>query len=55
MRLLAHVARMTFETARYAVSTRRVAVLIVLVLGLALLAISVTAQTVAPLALYPFA
>lgn len=55
MRLIAHIIRLIYESIRYAVATRRAAVAIVLVLGLALLAITLTAQTVAPLALYPFA
>ena len=55
MRLIVHVFRLLFESLWYAVATRRVAVLLVLLIGLAMLAISLTAQTVAPLALYPFA
>ena len=55
MRLVVHLAKLFFETTRYAISTRRVSVILVLVLGLALVALSLTAQTVAPLALYPFA
>ena len=55
MRLVVHISRLLYESLRYALATRRIAVLLVLVVGLALLALSLTAQTVAPLALYPFA
>ncbi len=55
MRLIGHVLRLVFESLRYGFATRRLAVALVLILGLALLALALTAQTVAPLALYPFA
>jgi hypothetical protein len=55
MRLAVHLFRLTFESIRYAVATRRPAIAVVFILGLLLLALSLTAQAVAPLALYPFA
>lgn len=55
MRLAVHVTKLLVESVRFGISTRRVAVALVLLVGLALLALSLTAQTVAPLALYPFA
>jgi hypothetical protein len=53
--VIIHVARLVREGIAYSVSTRRASVAIVLVVGLLLLALSLTAQTVAPVALYPFA
>lgn len=55
MRLTIHLVKLLYETARFSVSTRSFSVLLLLVLGLIILALSLTAQTVAPLALYPFA
>lgn len=55
MRLISHLLRLGFEAIRYGFATRRMAVALVFILGLALLAAALTAQTVAPLALYPFA
>lgn len=55
MRLLVHITRLGMESIRYGMSTRRVGVAVVFILGIALLAIVLTAQTVAPVALYPFA
>ena len=55
MRLAVHLFRLLTGTFRYAMSTRRYSILAVLVLGLILLAVTATAQTAAPLLLYPFA
>lgn len=55
MRLIVHLVRMAFESIRYGLATRRMGVAVVFLLGLLLLAIALTAQTAAPLALYPFA
>ncbi|MCU1497028.1 MAG: hypothetical protein JWM47_981 [Acidimicrobiales bacterium] len=55
MRLVVHLCRLLYEAGRFGVSTRRLSVLIIVLLSLAFLALSFTAQTVAPLALYPFA
>ena len=55
MRLARHVATMVLEALRFSASERQWSVIAVLVLGLLLLALALTAQTVAPLVLYPFA
>src|SRR5690606_15568636 len=55
MRLSIHIAKLVIESLRYAGSTRRASVAIVIVVGLALVALTIGAQAVAPLALYPFA
>ena len=55
MRLMRHVATMVFEALRFSASHRQWSVIAVVVLGLLLLALALTAQTVAPLVLYPFA
>ena len=55
MRLARHVATMVLESLRFSASHRQWSVLAVIVLGLLLLALALTAQTVAPLVLYPFA
>ena len=43
------------ESLRFGVATRRASIVVVIVIGLLLVALSLTAQTVAPLAMYPFA
>ena len=53
-RTLRNVWRLIFETARYAVATRRVSLLAVLVVGLLLVAVTAAAQLIAPIAIYPF-
>lgn len=55
MRLLKHVAKLMWEATRFGFATRRFSVIAVIVIGMALVALSITAQTVAPLAMYPFA
>lgn len=55
MRLARNVARLLGDALRYAVATRRVSVLLVVVLGLLALAVAVTTQVAVPIALYPFA
>lgn len=55
MRLLRHVGKLVWEATRYGFATRRFSVIAVIAIGLLLVALSMTAQTVAPLALYPFA
>ena len=55
MRLMTHVIRMIVQTAQYAKATRTISLLIVVIVGLALVALAVGAQVVAPLAVYPFA
>lgn len=55
MRLMVHISRLAFESIRYGFATRRAAIAVVFILGLGLLALTLTAQAVAPLALYPFA
>jgi hypothetical protein len=53
--LLVHVLRLLGETLVFGLATRRLSVVVAVVLGLLLLALVVTAQTVAPVAVYPFA
>ncbi|HMS12990.1 MAG: hypothetical protein V9E99_03510 [Microthrixaceae bacterium] len=55
MRLAIHVVRLICEVLRFSIATRRLSLLIVVLLGLALVGLALTAQTVAPLAVYPFA
>lgn len=55
MRLVRYVAVLLVETCRYGLATRRLALIAAVVLGLALVLLSLTAQVVAPLAVYPFA
>lgn len=55
MRLIIHLFKLVYETLRFSLATRRAAIAIVLLLGLALLALTLAAQVAAPLALYPFA
>lgn len=55
MRLLVHVGRVLRESVHYGFATRRASLIVIVVLGLILLALTLAAQTVAPLALYPFA
>jgi hypothetical protein len=55
MRLAVHVSRLLWESVRFGFATRRFSVIAVVAIGLLLVALTLTAQTVAPLALYPFA
>lgn len=55
MRLAVHVTKLVWESLRYGMATRRMSVVAIIVLGLLLVALTVTAQAVAPLAMYPFA
>lgn len=55
MRLALHLARLVVESVRYGLATRRMAVAAVIVIGLLLVALTLTAQVVAPIAMYPFA
>jgi hypothetical protein len=55
MRLSRHVAKLVWEATRFGFATRRFSVVAVIVVGLALVALTLATQTVAPLALYPFA
>lgn len=55
MRLAFHIAKLIVESVRFGVSTRQVSVVVVILVGLALVALTLTAQVVAPLAMYPFA
>lgn len=55
MRLMRHVAFIVVETVRFGLATRRLSLVLLIVLGLLAVAIAITAQTTAPLVLYPFA
>ena len=55
MILARHLAKVLFETVRFGISTRRFVVVAVILVGFVLVALAFTAQTVAPLAVYPFA
>lgn len=55
MRLAKHVTKLVWESIRFGFATRRFSVVAVIVIGLLLVALTLTAQTVAPLAMYPFA
>ena len=55
MRLARHVALLVVETLRFGATTRRYGVALVVVVGLVLLALALTAQVAAPVVLYPFA
>ncbi len=55
IQLIRNVSILVFETLRFGLATRRLALVAVVLLGLALLVVSLTAQVVAPLAVYPFA
>ena len=48
MRLLIHVGRLIRESLSFSFATRRFAVVLVIIIGLLLLLISLTAETVAP-------
>lgn len=50
-----HVAFLLWSVIRFACTTRNIAVLAVVIGGLALLVAALTAQTAAPFVLYPFA
>jgi hypothetical protein len=53
--LIVHLAKLIYDAFRFGLATRRLSVIIIVLLGLLLLALTLTAQAVAPLALYPFA
>jgi hypothetical protein len=55
VRLAYHLAKLVSESMAFGVSTRKVTVALLVALGLVVVALTVTAQVVAPLALYPFA
>lgn len=55
MRLMVHVARAIGQAVHYGVATRRMSIVIAVLLGLALVALALGAQAAAPLAVYPFA
>lgn len=55
MRFAKHVVQLVGQAAAYGIVTRRLSVIVLILLGLALLALSLAAQTAAPLVLYPFA
>lgn len=55
MRLTRFVGTLLLETVRFGLATRRLGLVVVVVLGLLLVLLSLTAKVVAPLAVYPFA
>jgi len=54
MILLRHVGRLAGATVMYAVATRRIALLFLVILGVALVALATASQVVAPIVVYPF-
>ena len=52
--LARHLLRLAGDSASYAFTTRRVALLVTLVLGLLLVAVGLAAKAAAPLVVYPF-
>lgn len=55
MRTVANVGRLVVEVVRYGVASRRFSVVLLVLLGLVLLALALTAKATAPLIIYPFA
>lgn len=55
MNLLRHVARLVWETLAFGLATRRVSLVVVVLLGLLLVALVVSAQAAVPFVVYPFA
>ncbi len=55
MRLLSHLARTAVEIVRYGVADRRYGLVLLLVAAAVAIALTVTAQAVTPIVLYPFA
>lgn len=55
LRLPWHLLRLVGSALRYSAATRRVTIVIAIVVGFALVLATATAQTAAPLLLYPFA
>jgi hypothetical protein len=55
VRLVYHLGKLVSESMAFGVSTRKLTVVLLVALGLFVIALTVTAQVVAPLALYPFA
>lgn len=49
-----HLRRLIGDTLAYAVVTRRLSLLVAVVIGLCLVAIGLAAQSAAPFVLYPF-
>ena len=52
--LMRHVARLLGSTIAYGVSTRRITLLLLVLLGVLLVAVVSAAEVVAPIAVYPF-
>ncbi|MFM7062367.1 MAG: hypothetical protein ACKO04_02570 [Actinomycetes bacterium] len=54
MALARHLLRLAGDSVSYALTTRRVALLVTLALGLLLVAVGLAAKAAAPLVIYPF-
>lgn len=54
MVLARHLIRLAGDSVSYAVTTRRIALLLTLALGLLLVAVGLAAKAAAPLVIYPF-
>jgi hypothetical protein len=52
--LARHLARLVGGSVAYATATRRVSLLVVLVVGLVLVALGLVAKAAAPVVIYPF-
>lgn len=55
MRFFVHLWRLVRASFRYSLSSRRYALIVLVLLGFVLLAVTATAQASAPFLLYPFA
>ena len=55
MRLFLYIQRLVLETVKYGLVTKRPYLVVAVILGLVLVAVSVAAQATAPLVVYPFA
>ena len=55
MILARHIVRLLGETVTMAVATRRISLLVAILLGLVLAVVVITVQVAAPLVVYPFA
>jgi len=54
MVLARHLARLAGDSVSYALTTRRIALLVTLALGLVLVAVGLAAKAAAPIIVYPF-
>ena len=55
MILVRHLGRLLWDAVAYSIATRRLSLLLLIVLGFVLVAIASASQAAAPFVLYPFA